>query len=189
MGFWDWLTGWLEWLGLRNKSGKLLLLGLDNAGKTTLLHCLKTGNFVQFDQTTSYHREDLTIEGISFAAYDLGGHIMARQSWKDYFVSVNAVVFMVDAADPSRFSEVRGQLDELLGDDLLKGIPFLILGNKIDAPTAVHESILAQGIGVLNQTGDQTNLPPGVRPLKIQMCSVRRKSGYAEGFRWLAKFI
>jgi hypothetical protein len=53
----------LEWLGLRNKQGKLMLLGLDDAGKTTLLQCLKTGNFVQFETTKSYHIEDLTIEG------------------------------------------------------------------------------------------------------------------------------
>jgi GTP-binding protein SAR1 len=167
----------------------LILLGLDNAGKTTLLHCLKTGNFINFEQTTSYHREDLTIEGISFAAYDLGGHVQARQSWKDYFVSVSAVVFIIDAADPSRFAEAREQLDGLLGDDLLKAAPFLILGNKIDAPTAVHESVLCQGMGVFNQTGVQGAAPAGVRPLKVQMCSVKNKSGYAEGFRWLAKFI
>jgi GTP-binding protein SAR1 len=189
MGFWDWLTGWLEWLGLRNKTAKLILLGLDNAGKTTLLHCLKTGSFVNFDQTTSYHREDLTIEGISFAAFDVGGHAQARQNWRDYYVSVSAVVFMVDASQAHRFAEARKELDAVLSDDLLKSCPVLILGNKIDAPEAIHEADLRQAIGVFNPTGDETNLPAGVRPLKMQMCSVKKKSGYAEGFRWLAKFL
>ncbi|OHT13948.1 GTP-binding protein SAR2 [Tritrichomonas foetus] len=190
MGFWEWLTGWLEWLGLKNKSGKLLLLGLDNAGKTTLLMCLKTGNFLQYDQTKSYHVEDLTIEGIHFSAYDLGGHEMARQSWHDYYIDANAIVFMVDAADPNRFAEAKQELDNLLSDESLKSIPFLILGNKIDSENAVSQDVLCSSLGLYNMTpADVTTVPPGQRPFRLFMCSVKKKSGYAQGFRWLSKFI
>jgi GTP-binding protein SAR1 len=98
-------------------------------------------------------------------------------------------MFMVDPAQPSRFSEAREHLDALFGDDNLKTCPFLILGNKIDDPSAVQEAFFCTALGIMNQTGNQTNLPAGVRPVKVQMCSVKKKSGYAEGFRWLAKFI
>lgn len=190
MGFWDWLNGWLEWLGLRNKSGRLLMLGLDNAGKTTLLECLKTGTFRQFDQTKSYHVQELTIEGIHFKAFDLGGHEVARQSWTDYFVDVSAIVFMVDAACPERFQEAKIQLDNLLNDESIKNTPFLILGNKIDIDGAVREEELGAALGIFNMTPEsQSTRTPGVRPLRIFMCSVKKKSGYAQGFRWLAKFI
>ena len=187
---WNWLSGVLQWLGLSNKSGKLLLLGLDNAGKTTLLQCLKTGNFMQFEPSKSYQTIDLTIEGIHFSAFDLGGHDIARQSWSDYFLNANAIVFMVDAAAQDRFAEAKAELDKLLQDEALKDVPFLILGNKIDIPTSVPKDQLAQALGIYNETSETaTSVPPGQRAIRIFMCSIKMKSGYAEGFRWLAKFI
>ena len=190
MGFWDWLTGFLEWLGLKNKSGKLLLLGLDNAGKTTLLQRLKTGNFVQFDQTKTYHIEELTIEGIHFAAYDLGGHEMARESWHEFCVEASAIVYMVDTVDQARFALAKKELDGLFQDEALRSVPFLILGNKIDLPGAVSQDMLCNQLGIFNMTPeDQTVVPAGQRAVRVYMCSVKQKSGYAQGFRWLAKFI
>ena len=187
---WNWLSGVLQWLGLHNKNGKLLLLGLDNAGKTTLLQCLKTGNFMQFEQTKTYQIVDLTIEGIHFSAFDLGGHDIARQSWSDYFLGASAIVFMVDAADPNRFAEAKEELDNLLTDENLRNVPFVILGNKIDIPTAVPEYTLAQSLGIFNQTPlEATSVPEGQRAIRVFMCSVKEKSGYAEAFRWLSKFI
>jgi GTP-binding protein SAR1 len=190
MGFWDWLNGWLEWLGLKNKNGKLVLLGLDNAGKTTLLHRLKTGKFEQFEQTKSYHREDLVMAGIRFSAYDLGGHDAARQAWSDYYCDAQAVIFMVDAANPTRFEEAREQLDALLREESLRKVPFLILGNKVDCERAVSESHLAMTMGLTSMTPlNQTTATPGQRVLRLFMCSVKTKFGYAEGIQWLAKFI
>ena len=187
---WNWLSGVLQWLGLSNKSGKLLLLGLDNAGKTTLLQCLKTGNFMQFEPSKSYQTIDLTIEGIHFSAFDLGGHDVARQSWSDYFINASAIVFMVDAAASDRFQEAKIELDKLLADESLKNVPFLILGNKTDLPTAVPPDFLASSLGLFQQTdANATSVPPGTRAIRLFPCSVKNKSGYAEGFRWLAKFI
>lgn len=187
---WNWLSGVLQWLGLSNKSGKLLLLGLDNAGKTTLLQCLKTGNFQQFEPSKSYQRLELTIEGIHFSAFDLGGHDIARQSWSDYFLNANAIVFMVDAAAPDRFAEAKVELDKLLSDENLKGVPFLILGNKIDIPTAAAPDMVATSLGIYNQTElNATSVPQGQRAIRLFPCSIKNKCGYAEGFRWLAKFI
>ncbi|EAY10653.1 GTP-binding protein SAR2, putative [Trichomonas vaginalis G3] len=187
---WNWLTNVLSWLGLSNKNAKMLLLGLDNAGKTTLLQCLKTGNFQQFEQTKTYQIVDLTIEGIHFSAFDLGGHDIARQSWQDYYVNANAIVFMVDAAAPDRFAEAKTELDKLLSDETLKNVPFLILGNKVDIPTAVSPDQLASSLGIFSQTDLQaTTVPAGQRAIRIFMCSIKNKSGYAEGFRWLSKFI
>jgi GTP-binding protein SAR1 len=190
MGFWDWLYGWLEWLGLRNKQGKLMLLGLDDSGKTTLLQCLKTGNFVQFEQTKSYHIEDLTIEGIHFQAWDLGGHELARQAWADYFLNANAVVFMVDAANAVRFDEASQELSRLLSDENLRNVPFLILGNKTDKLGCVSPDELAHRLRITAQTPENAaSVPPGQRPIRLFMCSIKQKSGYAQGFRWIAKFI
>jgi GTP-binding protein SAR1 len=190
MGFWEWLSGWLEWLGLRNKQGKLMLLGLDDAGKTTLLQCLKTGNFIQFEQTKSYHIEDLTIEGIDFHAWDLGGHEVARAAWSEYFINANAIVFMVDAANQGRFAEAKAQLDALLTDEALKGVPFLILGNKIDKDGCTLAKVLAARLRIASHTTQNAkSVQLGQRPIRVFPWSVKQKSGDVDTFRWLAKFI
>lgn len=190
MGFFDWLFGILEWLGLRNKTGKLILLGLDNAGKTTLLNLLKTGQFQQFEPSKTYQRQELTVEGINFQAYDLGGHDVARESWNQYFDGASAVVYMVDSADPNRIQTAASVLSDLLTTEALRNVPFLILGNKIDVSGAMSDVDLARCLNIGPQTDlNAKTVPPGVRPIRLFMCSLRARTGYGEGFRWLSKFI
>ena len=65
---------------------------------------------------------------------DLGGHHQVRRVWQDYYQSVDAVVFMVDAADPSRLAEAKEELKRVLDDNqLISGIPIAVLANKVDA--------------------------------------------------------
>mmetsp|Transcript_10766 Transcript_10766/g.34245 ORF Transcript_10766/g.34245 Transcript_10766/m.34245 type:complete len:193 (-) Transcript_10766:33-611(-) len=187
----DWFYGILGYLGLYQKNAKILFLGLDNAGKTTLLSVLKDDRVVQHTPTLHPNSEELVIGSVRFKTFDLGGHETARKLWKDYFTTVDGIVYMVDATDRERFPEAKRELDHLLLGDELQRVPFVILGNKIDLAGAASEEELRHSLGLMETYGKESkgSKDSSIRPLELFMCSVVRKMGYADAFRWLAQFL
>eukprot|EP00760_Papus_ankaliazontas_P003188 PhM_4_TR11483/c0_g1_i1/m.57038/K07953/SAR1; GTP-binding protein SAR1 len=196
MGWFDWFWDIMSYLGIGGKQGKILFLGLDNAGKTTLLGKLTTDQIHIHRPTVHPNVEDLALGGIKLKTFDLGGHQEARRLWRDYFTKCDAVVFMVDAAAPDRFGDVKAELDLLLQAEELSKAPFLVLGNKIDlAHKAVSEDSLKASLGLTGlTTGKSTSsgssgAGSNVRPLEVFMCSVVKRTGYGDGFRWLSQYL
>lgn len=191
MGWFSWFWDVLQYLGLSSKSGKILFLGLDNAGKTTLLGKLATDQIHIHRPTFHPNVEELQMGGIKLKTIDMGGHVEARRLWKDYFTEVNGVVFIVDAANAERFVEAKHELDMLLQTEELAKTPFVILGNKIDLPKAVPEDQLKAALGVVSMcTGKQGKVrDAAVRPLEVFMCSVVKKVGYGDAFRWMSQYL
>ena len=102
------------------------------------------------------------------------------------------MVYFVDAYDKERFEESKKELDALLSDESLATVPFLILGNKIDIPHAASEDELRYCMGLTNFTTGKGRVDladSNVRPLEVFMCSIVRKMGYGEGFKWLSQYI
>jgi len=104
---------------------------------------------------------------------------------------VDGVVFLVDALDRDRFPESKQELDRLLTDEMLQNVPFLILGNKIDNTRAASEDELRAALGLYETWGKEKgpDAESTVRPMEVFMCSVVRRMGYADGFKWMANFL
>ena len=114
MFIWEYIKSGFEWLGFFQKSANIIFLGLDNAGKTTMLFMLQNNKYIQTDSTIHPHQAEVTIGNINFNSYDLGGHIQARKTWREYAGTVDGIIFIVDAADHDRLEEAKNELDSLL---------------------------------------------------------------------------
>lgn len=167
------------------KQGTLLLLGLDNAGKTTLLHRLRTGDIKHFPPTDRPYQSDKFIyQGLTFQAWDLGGHEAVRHIWVDYACEASAVVFLVDATDEGRMEEAGFELDALIGEKIIEDLPLAILFNKCDQPGALPSKDICKRMNY-----DELVAMHGSDKVSAFRISVLRGEGYQQAFRWVAAFL
>ena len=152
----DFFMGILSWLGLFQKNAKIVFMGLDNAGKTTLLHMLTHDKMTQSPPTFHPGSEEFTVGNCKIKAFDLGGHETARKVWDNYHSTADAVIYLIDTADRERFQEAKIELDKLLAIEGMQNTPFLILGNKIDISGAASEQELRHLMGLHQTTGKTT---------------------------------
>ncbi|KAI0561321.1 Arl8 [Gracilaria domingensis] len=119
---------------------ELTILGLPNAGKTTLVNLISTGDFTD-DRipTVGFNMRRVQKGGVTLKMWDLGGQARFRNMWERYCRGVSAVVFVIDAADYDRFDTARLELQDILSRQALNGIPVLVLANKSDLPGAVKD--------------------------------------------------
>ena len=160
--------------GLSTKKANLLIIGLDNSGKTTLLGLMRNDKIMCHEPTAHPNMEELLIGNIRFTAHDLGGHTAARRLWKSYHANTDCVLFMVDATDSYRIQECRQELYRILADS--NKTPVCIIGNKIDAPGAYSEHHLRTLLGI-----DENEINVG-----LFMCSVVKRAGIQAAFKWIA---
>lgn len=179
------LENFFQSIGLKGKEGTLLLLGLDNAGKSTLVHRLRTGSIRNYPPTDRPSlTEKFTYRGITFQAWDLGGHEAVRHLWGDYVCECKAILFLIDAADTERLEEAGYELDALIADGVIEGLPVAILLNKCDLQEAASSAQICEKI----QYQDIVSMH-GVDKVRVFRISVLRGEGYEEAFKWLSSFL
>ena len=165
-------------LAFGNKTAQILILGLDASGKTTIIHRIKTGNNIITVPTIGFNTEQFIYGNLTFSAFDLGGQDQIRKLWHHYFAGTDAIVFIVDSADKKRFPYAKSELDKLLGNPVLRDIPFLVFANKQDLPTAATTSEVAGALHLYNIKGREWKIAESIGTSGV---------GIDEGFEWLSK--
>lgn len=137
---WQSILEWLQTLFFQQEM-ELTILGLQYAGKTTLVNLISSGDFTE-DRipTMGFNMRRVQKGGVTLKMWDLGGQARFRTMWERYCRGVSALVFVIDAADDARFETARIELQDILARPSLDGIPVLILANKSDLPGAVKDT-------------------------------------------------
>eukprot|EP00879_Flechtneria_rotunda_P001405 GHRR01001557.1.p1 GENE.GHRR01001557.1~~GHRR01001557.1.p1 ORF type:complete len:222 (+),score=44.50 GHRR01001557.1:97-762(+) len=151
--WWQRILDWLRSLFFQ-KEMELSLIGLQNAGKSSLVNVLTTGSFHEdMIPTVGFNMRKVTKGGVTIKMWDLGGQPRFRSLWERYCRGVQAIVYVVDAADPDAIEVSRKELHALLTKQSLDGIPLLVLGNKNDLPGALSTQQLIDRMGLQSITG------------------------------------
>ncbi|KAG5891568.1 hypothetical protein JTB14_015835 [Gonioctena quinquepunctata] len=159
---------------------RLLVLGLDNAGKTTILKMLASEDITNVTPTAGFNIKSVISEGFKLNVWDIGGQRKIRPYWKNYFENTDVLIYVVDCADKKRLEETGIELYELLGDDKLRNVPLLVYANKQDLPDSLSAAELAKTLGLPTIKN---------RAWQIQACSATQGIGVREGMEWVCKSI
>ena len=114
------------------KEAKVLMLGLDAAGKTTILYQLKLGMNLETIPTMGFVYEKIEHKNFKLSVWDVAGQDALRPLWKHYYQNTKGIIFVVDSSDEKRMSLAKEELHKILGDDEVKDAALLLLANKMD---------------------------------------------------------
>jgi len=167
----------------KQKPRKLLIVGLDNSGKSTIINFLKPRKEKKKDvqATVGFQTESFLWKkhNVKFTAFDMSGQGRYRNLWEYYYQDVEAIIFVVDAADTVRMCVVKDELDSLLGHKYNKDrpIPILFLANKMDMQESASATEVAKML--------QLSVIMKERPFHITSTNALTGSGIDEGMEWL----
>eukprot|EP00475_Leptophrys_vorax_P020007 TRINITY_DN2741_c0_g1_i1.p2 TRINITY_DN2741_c0_g1~~TRINITY_DN2741_c0_g1_i1.p2 ORF type:complete len:187 (-),score=15.09 TRINITY_DN2741_c0_g1_i1:57-617(-) len=143
----------------KKKSKNVLLVGLDSAGKTSILYHFKIGETVTTIPTIGVNVETVTHRGLDLVFWDCGGQDRLRGLWAQYFKQSDAIAFVVDSADVARVddelgssSSARTELHKILDAEELKGKPLIVLCNKQDLPNALSPNEVTERLAITKLT-------------------------------------
>lgn len=156
----EWFYSFLDWLRslFFREEMEVTLVGLQNSGKTTLVNVLATGQFTEdMIPTVGFNMRKVTKGRVILKIWDIGGQPRFRSMWERYCRGVNAIIFVVDAADGAKLDMARNELRNLLDKPQLAGIPVLVLGNKNDLSGALTAEQLVERLGLASVTTQEVS--------------------------------
>jgi len=157
-----------------------LMVGLDAAGKTTILYKLKLGEIVTTIPTIGFNVETVQYKNVDFTVWDVSGRGKIRALWRHYFQNTQGIVFVVDSNDRERIQECKEELDRLLIEDELRDAVLLIIANKQDLPNAMKSKEIEEHLGLHKLRN---------RSWYIQSSCATTGDGLYEGLDWLSNTL
>ena len=159
---------------------RILMVGLDAAGKTTILYKLKLGEVVTTIPTIGFNVETVEYKNISFTVWDVGGQDKIRLLWRHYYQNTQGLIFVVDSNDRDRIDDAREELHKMLSEEELREAVLLVFANKQDLPGAMTTPEVTDKLGLHTLRG---------RTWFIQATCATTGDGLYEGLDWLSKNV
>lgn len=159
------------------KQMRILMVGLDAAGKTTILYKLKLGEIVTTIPTIGFNVETVEYKNICFTVWDVGGQDKIRPLWRHYFQNTQGLIFVVDSNDRERIQEGAAVLQKMLLEDELQDAVLLLFANKQDLPNAMAISEMTDKLGLQSLRN---------RTWYVQATCATQGTGLYEGLDWLS---
>jgi len=162
--------------GFGKEERRIVILGLDAAGKSTLLYKLKLGETLTTVPTIGFNCETVDYKNVSFTAWDVGGQDKIRRLWRHYLAGTDALLWVVDSADEDRMELAREELHKMLEMDELRDAKLLVYANKQDLPHAATTAAVADKMALHSLR---------TRDWFVQGATATRGDGLYEGLDWV----
>merc|ERR1712153_182008 len=159
---------------------RILMVGLDAAGKTTILYKLKLGEVVTTIPTIGFNVETVEYKNISFNVWDVGGQDKIRKLWRYYYANTQGLIFVVDSNDRDRIEDAREELTKILDDDEMRDAVLLVFANKQDLPNAMPAAEVTEKLGLHSMRN---------REWFIQSTCATTGDGLYEGLDWMSRAV
>mmetsp|Transcript_24939 Transcript_24939/g.27754 ORF Transcript_24939/g.27754 Transcript_24939/m.27754 type:complete len:180 (+) Transcript_24939:100-639(+) len=158
------------------KEFKVIIVGLNNAGKTTTLYKLLLDEVVLTTPTIGSNVEEIVYKNIKFNVWDIGGQESLRATWSTYYVDTSVMMMVVDSTDRERIGIVKAELAKMLSHEGLKHSLLLVLANKNDLKGAMSSAEVSDALGLNNVTTHQYH---------IQSCCALTGEGLFKAMDWV----
>ena len=177
----SWVSTFLDYFS-GERQVRILFLGLDAAGKTTILYRLKLGSVIRTCPTIGFNVETLRYKKLQFTVWDIGGQAKIRPLWTNFLQNSAALVWVVDCADRSRITESAEELAMLLADKALSSCPLLVFANKQDMEGSMTVEEIRESLK-LHELCDFKRI------WHVQRAAAEIGQGICEGMEWLAQAV
>eukprot|EP00271_Cylindrocystis_brebissonii_P015417 TRINITY_DN3825_c0_g2_i1.p1 TRINITY_DN3825_c0_g2~~TRINITY_DN3825_c0_g2_i1.p1 ORF type:complete len:186 (+),score=36.68 TRINITY_DN3825_c0_g2_i1:200-757(+) len=165
----------------KEREVRILMVGLDNAGKTTVVKRLAGEDTSRVDPTLGFNIRTLIYGSYRLNVWDVGGQKTLRPYWRNYYEQTDGLVWVVDSCDARRLEDCRNELHALLLEEKLAGATLLVLANKQDVKGALPGPEITKML--------ELDLMRGSRHCHVEACSARSGNGLKEAFDWLVADI
>ncbi|XP_017782345.1 PREDICTED: ADP-ribosylation factor 4-like [Nicrophorus vespilloides] len=159
------------------KQMRILMIGLDCAGKTTILYKLKLGEIVTTMPTIGFNVETVEYKNVCFTVWDVGGQDKIRLLWRHYYQDTQGLIFVIDSNDRDRIEEAHNELQNMVESADLKDAVILVFANKQDLPDAMTVSEITDRLKMDELKG---------RAWYIQATCATTGDGLFQGLDWLS---